>query len=44
MKQPKPLRPIYLAMLEEARLKHKDRTIDESIINAIEDYYSKSKR
>ena len=23
MKQPKPLRPIYLAMLEEARLKHK---------------------
>ena len=43
MKQPKPLRPIYLAMLEEARLKHKDRTIDESLINAIEDYFKKKK-
>lgn len=30
-------------MLEEARLKHKDRTIDESLINAIEDYFKKKK-
>ena len=40
--EPKPLRPIYLA-IEEARQKHKDRTIDESLINAIEDYFKKKK-
>lgn len=44
MKQPKPLRPIYAAMLEEAMIKHKDRTIDESLINAIEDYFKKKKK